>query len=245
MSLGTNISFLRKQKKMTQEQFAEIMNVTRQTVSRWESDEVIPELVKLVDMCTVFTCKLDTLVRENLSIQNDIYSEIQVVKVAPFKMASYVAISPYPEDDVYGYMDRWATNSGLKSTCSDAKIIGYDFPFVSQEQQNRFGMRGYVAAYVIPKSFETDYKGVQYSENKEANYAVITITEPFIQSFDRIPNAYKAVNKYIQDNGFKIKQQENVISCFEYVYKTNNITYMDVYIHLDGVSKVNKTIKLD
>lgn len=35
MSLGSNISYLRKQKKITQEQFAERMNVTRQTVSRW------------------------------------------------------------------------------------------------------------------------------------------------------------------------------------------------------------------
>ncbi|MDD7178333.1 MAG: helix-turn-helix transcriptional regulator [Lachnospiraceae bacterium] len=51
MSLGTNISYLRKQKKLTQEQFAEIMSVTRQTVSRWEADEVIPELAKLVEMC--------------------------------------------------------------------------------------------------------------------------------------------------------------------------------------------------
>lgn len=67
MSLGTNISYLRKQKKMTQEQLAERMNVTRQTVSRWEADEAVPELGKLVDMCSVFACKLDALVREELS----------------------------------------------------------------------------------------------------------------------------------------------------------------------------------
>ncbi len=36
MSLGNNISFLRKQKKLTQEQFADKVNVTRQTVSRWK-----------------------------------------------------------------------------------------------------------------------------------------------------------------------------------------------------------------
>ena len=51
MSLGTNICYLRKQKKLTQEQFVEIMRVTRQTVSRWEADEVTPELAKLVDIC--------------------------------------------------------------------------------------------------------------------------------------------------------------------------------------------------
>ena len=44
MNLGGNIQYLRKQKKITQEQLAEKMNVSRQTVSRWESDEVTLEL---------------------------------------------------------------------------------------------------------------------------------------------------------------------------------------------------------
>ena len=39
MSLGNNISFLRKQKKLTQEQLADRMSVTRQTVSRWEAED--------------------------------------------------------------------------------------------------------------------------------------------------------------------------------------------------------------
>lgn len=84
MSLGSNICFLRKQKKYTQEQFAEKMGVTRQTISRWESDEVIPELAKLIEISDIFSCKLDTLVRGNLSDQGEIYSKVQIKKVAPF-----------------------------------------------------------------------------------------------------------------------------------------------------------------
>ena len=49
-------------------------------------------------------------------------------------------------------------------------------------------MHGYVAVYVIPEGFETEYPGVRYSDNIEADYAVITITEPFVQPFERIPN---------------------------------------------------------
>ena len=217
MSLGANINYLRKQKKMTQEQFAERMSVTRQTVSRWESDEVIPELVKLIDMCSFFSCKLDALVREELSVQSEIYSEIKINKIPAFRMASYVIISPNPEDDVNAYMGRWAINSGLKTSFPKAKLIGWDFPFVSPEQQNRFGMHGYAAAYIIPDGFETECAGVQYSENKEADYAVITITEPFAQAFERIPNAYKMIMQYLRANNFKEKPQENVISCFEHV----------------------------
>lgn len=73
--------------------------------------------------------------------------------------------------DVNRYMEQWAVNSGLMAVCPDAKLIGWDFPFVSHEQQNRFGMHGYVAAYILPEGFETDYPGVQYSENAAAEYA--------------------------------------------------------------------------
>ena len=239
MSLGSNICFLRKQKKCTQEQFAEKMKVTRQTVSRWESDEVVPELTKLSEISDVFACKLDALVKENLSDQGDIYSKIQIVRVAPFRMASYVMISPNPETDVNNYMETWAINSGLKASYPNSKLIGWDFPFVSQEQQNRFGMHGYAAAYTLPEGFETNCPGVQYFENAEADYAMITIKEPFIQPFERIPNAYKRIMEYLQANNFKEKQQDNILSCFEHEYEDNGTTYMDVYIHVDGVTKAD------
>lgn len=239
MHLGDNIQFLRKQKKITQEQFAEIMNVSRQTVSRWEADEVVPELNRLVEMCEIFACKLDALVRENVSNRSKIYSEIRIKRVAPFKMASYVIISSDPESDALGRMDRWAESCGLKKVCSDIKLIGWDFPFVSQELQNRFGLHGYVAACVLPDDFNTDCPGVMYLENKEADYAVITIKEPFIQPFERIPNAYKLVMEYLQANNFKEKNQENVLSCFEHEYIKDDITYMDVFVHVDGVTKAD------
>lgn len=239
MSLGSNICFLRKQKKYTQEQFAEKMNVTRQTISRWESGEVVPELAKLIELCDVFTCKLDALVKENLSDQGDIYSKVQIKRVAPFKMARYVMISPNPESDVNEYMEKWAISSGLKASNPNARRIGWDFPFVSQEQQNRFGMHGYVCAYILPEGFDTKCPGVEYAENVEADYAMITIKEPFIQPFERIPNAYKIIMEYLQVNNFKEKQQDHIVSCFEHEYEVNGIVYMDVYIHVEGVTKVD------
>lgn len=66
---------------------------------------------------------------------------------------------------------------------------------------------------------------------------MITITEPFIQPFERISNAYKNIMEYLQANNFKEKQQENIISCFEREYEKDGVTYMNVYIHVDGVTK--------
>lgn len=236
MSLGKNIQFLRKQQKITQEQLAEKMAVSRQTISKWESDEVIPELNKLIELSNLFACKLDTIVREDLKEQKDIYSEIVIKKVKPFRMGRYVIISPNPEDDVFAYLDAWAQKSGLLKLKPDAKKIGWDFPYISLELQNRFGLRGYVAAYILPEEFE-DYPGVEYVDQVEADYAVITVYDPFAAAFERIPNAYKRIMEYLQANGFKEKPKDNVLSCFEYVYEQSGMTCMDVYIHVDSVSK--------
>ena len=57
--------------------------------------------------------------------------------------------------------------------------IGWDFPYVSFELLNRFGLRGYVEAYILPDEFETCCPGVEYAVQEEADYAVITIFDPF------------------------------------------------------------------
>jgi len=239
MSLGTNIQFLRKLNKLTQEQFAERMGISRQTVSRWEADEVTPELNKLVEICAIFSCKLDELVREDLSSKDEIYSEVEIRKVAAFRMARYVMISPQPESDVQNYMKEWGKKSGLLAADPNAKLIGWDFPFVSQELQTRFGLHGYVAAYMLPEGFETNCPGVEYAQNKEAEYAVITVTEPMIRPFERIPTGYKCIMEYLQANNFKEKLSDDIVGCFEHEYEKDGVWYMDIYVHAASVTKVD------
>lgn len=123
MSLGKNIQFLRKQKKITQEQLAEEMSVSRQTVSKWEADEIVPELDKIIVLSDMFSCKLDDLVRENLMSGDEVYSEVTIKNVKGFRMARYVMITPNPEDDVSRYMDEWATRSGLLAINPNAKKL--------------------------------------------------------------------------------------------------------------------------
>lgn len=239
MSLGTNIQYLRKLNRQTQEQFAEKMRITRQTVSRWESDEVTPELNKLVEMCSIFSCKLDELVRENMSSRTELYSEVVVRKVPAFKMARYVMISPNPESDVQNYLKNWGRVSGLIAADPNAKLIGWDFPYVSQELQTRFGLHGYVAAYVFPEGFQTNCPGVEYVENKEAEYAVITVTDPFVQPFERIPAGYKRIMEFLQANHFKDTLYDDIVCCFEHEYEKDGVGYMDIYVHTDSVIKAD------
>ncbi len=66
MSFGENLSYLRKNFKITQEELAERVSVTRQTVSRWETDVAFPEVDTLIKLCDLFECDMDTLVRGNI-----------------------------------------------------------------------------------------------------------------------------------------------------------------------------------
>lgn len=239
MSLGKNLQYLRKQKKITQEKLADIMSVSRQTISKWEADEAVPEINKLIDLSDFFACKMDALVREDLGILETIFSEVTIKKLKSFKMARYVMITPNPEDDVITYMRSWAEKSGLLAFDENCKQIGWDFPFVTAEQQNRFGLRGYSCAYILPEGFETTTPGVEYAIQDEAEYAVITVEEPFKAAFDRIPNAYKKILEYLEANGFKENIKDNLLPCFEYTFEKDGITYMDVFVLVDGVTKAD------
>ena len=133
MSLGQNLLFLRKMRdNMTQEELAELLNVSRQTVSKWELDAAYPEMEKLLALCELFSCTLDQLIRENMNIINDAYSNIRIEEVDGFRYIRYAVISPEPEEDAIAHVKRWADQIGIQ----DPKIIGWDFPMVSQEQTN-------------------------------------------------------------------------------------------------------------
>ena len=63
MTLGNKIQALRKQQSLSQDAFAEIMAVTRQSVSKWELDQSYPTTDKLVEIADFFNISLDELLR--------------------------------------------------------------------------------------------------------------------------------------------------------------------------------------
>lgn len=67
MSLGLTIRDLRNQRNMSQNDLAEALAVSRQSVSKWETDSAVPELDKLVSMSELFDVTLDELIKGNLS----------------------------------------------------------------------------------------------------------------------------------------------------------------------------------
>lgn len=65
MSFGQNLQFYRKKYEITQEQLAEELGVSRQTISKWEGDVSHPEMEKIIQLCDRFECSMDLLLRGN------------------------------------------------------------------------------------------------------------------------------------------------------------------------------------
>lgn len=231
MSFGQNIQFLRKMHKgMTQEELAEKMGVSRQTVSKWELDATYPEMDKVVELCKLFSCSMDKLVREDISMINEAYSNIRVKEVESFSFVKYAVISREPEEDAIKHIKDWANSNGI----NHPQIIGWDFPHVSQEQINVYHMHGYAAACILPSNYKVECDNLEFVTQKEQQYAVITIKEPFIDPFTLIPNAYKTLMIYMEVNCYKYKQTKDIIACFEKVYEKDSVCYMDVYIAIES-----------
>lgn len=65
MTLGEKIQKLRKSKQLSQEAFADIFMVSRQSVSKWELDQAVPEISKLIELAEYFQITVDELVRDS------------------------------------------------------------------------------------------------------------------------------------------------------------------------------------
>lgn len=80
MKVGKTISEIRKNNQMTQEEFAKLFHVTRQTVSNWENEKSYPDLQTLVDISDKFGISLDRILKEDTAMLKRFNKEIKIGK---------------------------------------------------------------------------------------------------------------------------------------------------------------------
>ena len=71
MKIGNRIIGYRKQKGISQEELAEKLEVSRQAISRWENDEVIPDGANLIKMSEFFEVSIDAILGNNTKMANE------------------------------------------------------------------------------------------------------------------------------------------------------------------------------
>ena len=71
MTIGQNIKRLRKNADMTQEELAEILSISSQAVSRWETDSAMPDISLLPLLCSIFNISADELLGIDVTKQEE------------------------------------------------------------------------------------------------------------------------------------------------------------------------------
>lgn len=84
MKFGDNLRKLRKSKKLSQENLAEKMKVSRQSVSKWETGDAYPEMNNILELCKIFHCRINDLVNDSI-IDIDSLDEEVKMNIVKFK----------------------------------------------------------------------------------------------------------------------------------------------------------------
>ena len=71
MTIGERLLKLRKEKNLSQEELANILDVSRQTISKWETDQSSPDLDKIIPLCKCFGITPDELLTGNVSVKEN------------------------------------------------------------------------------------------------------------------------------------------------------------------------------
>lgn len=77
MTIGSNIQKIRKEAQMSQEDFADMFHVSRQTISNWENSKSYPDLETIVKISDSFNISLDILLKEDLTMVKMFDNEIK------------------------------------------------------------------------------------------------------------------------------------------------------------------------
>ena len=80
MELGKNISKIRKDNNLTQDDLASKYFVTRQTISNWENGKTYPDLETLVKLSNDFNISLDVLLKEDEKMVKEIDNKVKATK---------------------------------------------------------------------------------------------------------------------------------------------------------------------
>ena len=99
MNLGEKLIKLRKDKNLSQEEVAEKLGVTRQTISKWETNESTPDLNKIVPICNLYDITTEELLtdkkivkKENNKVKNQSLKLIDSI-ISTIALLLYLSIS--------------------------------------------------------------------------------------------------------------------------------------------------------
>ena len=150
MSFGENLKNVRKQRGVTQEELAEILGVSRQAISKWESGTSVPDVQLLLRIADFYNLTLDQLVRDDFDLP---ISSLDEKKIAG-DLSNKCSVSI---DDYLGRVCDVSMNSFRHSVIRNVKIVGSYKNLICFEKNGRYGFFNKNKSIGILKKREEDY----------------------------------------------------------------------------------------
>lgn len=175
MTLGEKIRFLRSKEAITQEAFAEKLNVSRSAIAKWETDNGTPDRANLKMISQMFEISIDHLLNDEYEIC-DLLENVSKIDIGCEVYEGY-----YWDIEMKGW------NDGV----NDVLIIGEDkdFIFYQKKEKQLCGLIGkrYITSIRRKESLNTEY---EYSESidrgrfcKKHVALELAVKEGFVQGF--------------------------------------------------------------
>ena len=205
MTIGKRITELRKQKKLSQEALAEELNISRQSVSKWENDQAVPDMENLLALAELLDADLMYL----------------AYGMDP-KEKSTAQISQNTAKD----KNRKIVMILLSAALAVSVLLGARYYHLYSKEENRVAsmeqLCGYQAIYALDL-----FKQYQISGKESTYWYAVSEYRAFMQSFDQMTNDTYLNIDYIDMNivySFMVNKPEKVDQCLDDV-----IAFLEIY----------------
>ena len=122
MSLGNKLAEARRAKNLTQEQLAEKLDVTRQAVSRWESDAAYPETDKIVRMARILEVSCDYLLQDGVD-EKGAPVKPPVTRLLRQAQGKRVKLTFYEDDDGMPFIHDWCVIRDFDGAWASVEVV--------------------------------------------------------------------------------------------------------------------------
>ena len=146
MTIGEKIAHLRISSNISQERLARSLNVSRQSISKWESDESVPQIDKILEICSLFKISTDELLHDDVIIHRG----------KNFKTEEEIQTKYFGTDGFRGEVNKVLT-------CDHAYKIGRFFGWFFSNPTYTFQKEGYRPKVVIGKDTRRSSYMLEYA----------------------------------------------------------------------------------
>lgn len=179
MTIGEKIKEARKSAGLTQEQIAEKLMVSRQAITKWESDKGIPDVDNLKAISSLLNISIDYLLDKGQDMNASVIKETIDLSKYEKNAKTQIVMEKFPEAEIWSLLAKQKLIKGEKLIDNVLGFV-FDAPFGVPDLVNDFKN--------VDKSF--------YLVNKDSKQYFVTVTNEFIESREMI--------KHVTEKKFEI-----------------------------------------